>query len=285
MAGDLHTHTTWSDGSNPARLLPGMAARIGLTHLAISDHDSLRSVRYAWEHPEQEGVSLIPATELTAYDFERGRRVHILCYWPQDCAALRDFCDTMARRRLACGLETARLLEERFPQFRTEMVLEHAKDSGILFKAHAMRALMDIGAADQIYGALYRELFGTRHAPGPVARNPEYESVDAVLEVIRQSCGVAVLAHPSVYRSMELAAQLAAEGRIDGVEIDHPRNTPEDRAELHRLADRYGLIVTGGTDYHGMNSRQPRPLGTCTTADVQIERIRALAQARSQAAL
>ena len=79
MPGDLHTHTTFSDGSTPADKLPFLAACAGMTHLAISDHDSIRSVRYAYAHPVQNGVHLIPATELTAYDYERAHRVHLLC--------------------------------------------------------------------------------------------------------------------------------------------------------------------------------------------------------------
>ena len=98
MPGDLHTHTTFSDGSTPADKLPFLAACAGMTHLAISDHDSIRSVRYAYAHPVQNGVHLIPATELTAYDYERAHRVHLLCYWPDDCAALADFSAMMAER-------------------------------------------------------------------------------------------------------------------------------------------------------------------------------------------
>ena len=79
MPGDLHTHTTFSDGSTPADKLPFLAACAGMTHLAISDHDSIQSVRYAYAHPVQNGVHLIPATELTAYDYERAHRVHQLC--------------------------------------------------------------------------------------------------------------------------------------------------------------------------------------------------------------
>ena len=98
MPGDLHTHTTFSDGSTPADKLPFLAACAGMTHLAISDHDSIRSVRYAYAHPVQNGVHLIPATELTAYDYERAHRVHLLCYWPDDCPALEDFSRMMAER-------------------------------------------------------------------------------------------------------------------------------------------------------------------------------------------
>ena len=81
----------------------------------------------------------------------------------------------------------------------------------------------------------------------------------------------AVLSSPEV-------RQLAAEGRIDGIEIDHPRNSEEDKAECHALCARYNLIVTGGTDFHGSNTAHPHPVGTCTTADGQIARIDALAK-------
>ena len=91
---------------------------------------------------------------------------------------------------------------------------------------------------------------------------------------------VVVFAHPSVYHSMPLVRQLAAAGAIDGLEIEHPRNTPEDKAELWQLAKTYDLIVTGGTDYHGFLTKTLRPVGFCTTANDQIERIAALARQR-----
>ena len=246
MPGDLHTHTTFSDGSTPADKLPFLAACAGMTHLAISDHDSIRSVRYAYAHPVQNGVHLIPATELTAYDYERAHRVHLLCYWPDDCAALADFSAMMAERRLTAMLQSCKELEAICPQFRTEEALELAKDSGTLFILHT----------------------------------PRYEPVDTVLDVIKASRAVVVLAHPSVYHSMELARELIAAGRLDGVEIDHPRNTPEDRAELTRLAKENGLIVTGGTDYHGINTVTPRPVGAFTTSNEMIARIGDIAKAR-----
>ena len=74
--------------------LPLMAARVGLDAMAISDHDTLRSVQYAYDHPVQDGVKLIPATELTGYDYERQHRVHLLAYWPDpESEALRRHCD------------------------------------------------------------------------------------------------------------------------------------------------------------------------------------------------
>lgn len=278
MPGDLHTHTTFSDGSTPVKTMPFLARTAGLDYLAISDHDSLQSVQWAYAHPRAEGVNLVPATELTAYDYARSHRVHILCFWPDDCEPLRQFTDMMARRRLKVVLQSCRELEAICPQFQTEQALEFAKDSGSLFKAHVMRALWQYGLADGMYNETYHRLF----VPGKLLHDPQYETVETILDLVRACRGVAVLAHPSVYHSMPLARELFAAGKLDGVEIEHPRNTPEDKAELYALAQKYDLIVTGGTDYHGMNSKVPQPVGTCTTDNTQIERIAALARARKR---
>ena len=282
MAGDLHTHTTWSDGALPASLLPKLAARAGLDWLAITDHDSLLPVEYACEHPAAEGVSLIPATELTAYDFDRGRQVHILCYWPdKDCPELAAHCHTMAARRNAVCTQSAKELEEIYPQFRLEDARRLADaGGGVLFKSTLMRVLYEYGLADGIYQQDYKALFGKKG--GRVLHDPEYEPVDKVLAVIKAARGVAVFAHPSVYNSMELVAELAAAGRIDGVEIEHPRNTPEDKEILRRLAGEYGLVTTGGTDFHGLHAGKTRPLGTCRATDEEIGRLNALAREKKK---
>ena len=280
LAGDLHTHSTFSDGSTPAAKLPFLAQCDGLSHLAISDHDSILSVRFAYSNPVQCGVHLIPATELTAYDYARAHRVHILCFWPDDCAALQEFSDLMAKRRKDAVLQSCHELEEFCPQFKTEEALEYAKDSGTLYKAHVMRVLWQYGLADGMYNSVYRSLFALRPVRGKILHTPRYEPVEAVLDLIRTCRGVAVLAHPSVYHSMELARELIAAGRLDGVEVYHPRNTEEDQAELLELARKYDLIMTGGSDYHGMNTNTPRPVGICTTEDEQIRRIETLAKQR-----
>ena len=262
--------------------LPFLAACAGMTHLAISDHDSIRSVRYAYANPVMNGVHLIPATELTAYDYERAHRVHILCYWPDDCAPLAEYANLMAERRYNAVLQSCHELEAICPQFKTEEALELAKDSGTLYKAHVMRILWQYGLSDGMYNEVYRSLFGLRPVRGKILHTPKYETVDTVLDLIKACRGVAVLAHPSVYKSMPLARDLIRAGRLDGVEIDHPRNTPEDRAELTALARQYNLIVTGGTDFHGMNANNPRPVGAFYTADDQIARIEVVARARKR---
>ena len=161
MPGDLHNHSTCSDGSVPIHRLPLMAARVGLDTMAISDHDTLLSVQYCYDHPTQDGVRLIPATELTGYDYERSHRVHLLAFWPDpESKALREHCDIMRQRRNECCLQSAREIEALYPQFRTEQALEYAKDSGVLYKSGIMQALHELGLCDGIYTSLYHYLFG-----------------------------------------------------------------------------------------------------------------------------
>ena len=280
MPGDLHNHSTCSDGSVPIHRLPQMAARVGLDTMAISDHDTLLSVRYCYEHPTQDGVRLIPATELTGYDYERHHRVHLLTFWPDpESPELIRHCDIMRQRRNECALQSCREIEALYPQFRTEQALEYAQDSGVLFKSGIMQALQQLGLCDGIYTGLYHELFGWEPR-GKCLHSPTYPPVREVLATAKAAGAVVVFAHPTVYKSMPLLRELVREEMVDGIEIDHPSNSPEDKAECAALCGQYHLIHTGGTDFHGANHKAPHPVGTCTTEEDQIARILELAHQR-----
>ncbi|MEG1640117.1 MAG: PHP domain-containing protein [Ruthenibacterium sp.] len=280
MAGDLHTHSNFSDASLDIEVLPFLAARAGLTHLAVSDHDTALAAEYAYAHPMADGVALIPATELTAFDAKRGRRVHLLCYYPTLTPELYAFFDCMAQRRNAVIAQSIAELEKIYPQFTEQAARKYAQRSGVLYKTHLMRVLFDTGYTDGIYKALYQTLFNGK--TGKVLHNPAYESVETVLKLAHDAGAVVILAHPTVYKSMELAAELLAAHAIDGVEINHPRNTEADKIILRNWAQRDDLIVTGGTDFHGIYMAAPVPLGSITTDDAMIMRIEALAAARKQ---
>ena len=158
MAGDLHSHTNFSDGSADIERLPVWARRAGLTHLAVSDHDSLHSLRWAKAHPVVEGVTLLPAAELSCCDPANGRRVHILCYCPDETPALVAFCEGIAHRRNALAQRSIARLEAMFPLFCRERALAYSVRSGVTFKTHLMRELYECGYTDAVYGALYHKL-------------------------------------------------------------------------------------------------------------------------------
>ena len=215
MSCDLHIHSTCSDGAVPIERLAPIAARTGLHAIALSDHDTLLSAQYAYAHTGQDGVELIPAVELTGYDFERQHRVHLLCYYPDiDCPALREHCAIMKERRNACALQSAKELEQLYPQFTTDLAWETTKASGVLFKSGLMQALELLGLTDgSIYGETYHKLFGW-NPRGIVLHSPEYLPVRQVLATAKASGGAVVFAHPTVYKSMPLLRELAAEGAL-----------------------------------------------------------------------
>ena len=158
-----------------------------------------------------------------------------------------------------------------------------AARSRLGYMAQKFSLYLDIPVRENILTCA--ELYGLaperRKALLPVlAQALELPFVQEVLATARAAGAVVVFAHPTVYKSMPLLRELVKEGMVDGIEVDHPRNSPEDRAECIALCAQYGLIRTGGTDFHGSNHKHPHPVGTCTTPDDQIARIEALAQKR-----
>ena len=136
----------------------------------------------------------------------------------------------------------------------------------MLFKSGIMEALHQLGLCDAVYGKLYSYLFGWEPR-GVVLHQVKYPSVQEVIATAKAAGAVLVFAHPTVYKSMPLVRQLAKEGIIDGIEVEHPRNSPEDRAECAALCEqyrRYGLprckpqgAAPGGYLYHGRRSGGP----------------------------
>lgn len=276
MPGDLHTHTTFSDGCIPIAQLPPLAAWADMQYLSVTDHDTFAAHDYALQHPQQNGVHLIPGVELSAWDENRKRKVHLLCYGANKTPALQQHIQRIADSRNKQQRQSIEALLKLYPFLRQEEILQKAADSGVVYKAHIMRTLREYALTDAIYGDLYRQLLGRG---GSCHASPSYRApVRSLLQAAHEAQAVVVLAHPGVYDSMELAQELAREGAIDGVEIQHPGNSPAVRIALRNMAMEYGLIVTGGTDYHGMNSDRICPVGSCTTADAQLERLLELMQ-------
>ena len=191
---------------------------------------------------------------------------------------LKEHCDILRQRRNECGLQSAKEIEALYPQFRTEQALEYAKDSGVLFKSGIMERCTSWGCAMLCTASC--TVISLAGAARCGAASGKYPSVQEVIATAKAAGAVLVFAHPTVYKSMPLVRQLAKEGIIDGIEVEHPRNSPEDRAECAALCEQYGLIHTGGTDFHGANHKVPHPVGTCTTADDQVARILELAHKR-----
>lgn len=271
MIGDLHCHSKLSDGSTGLDDIVFYAKRAGLDALAITDHDTMSGVPRAEILGRRYGLTILPGVEISTFDEDTGRRVHILCYLPQKPDALAGLLNRTLEERRRSGEKMIENVSRLYPVTR-EHILRYAAASNSIYKVHIMQALLDLGYDTTVYGALYQQLFSDR--TGSCIEKTVYPKLDEVLQTIRQARGVAVFAHPSVYRSMELVRRLAPSGWIDGIEVYHPRNTPEDQKELLDLCRQHNLIVTGGTDFHGSNcSRKANPLGSAITDEENLKKI------------
>ncbi len=271
MTGDLHCHTTLSDGSLGIEEVIIQAKKMGLDYLSITDHDTMASFSRSAILGERYGVKVIPGVELSAWDKDRGRKVHILCYLPAKPDRLEGLCLKSCEIRKACAKEMIDKVIERFPAITPENIMRHASGSKSVFKQHIVHALAEYGYTTDFYGELNDELFDMKTGSCYVER--EYPDVRFVLDLIHSAKGVAVMAHPEKYDSYELLEELSAAGKLDGVEVYHYTADESAQNYLLKLAEKYNLIVVGGSDFHGLYNEKPSSIGSRITDEENIEKI------------
>lgn len=272
MKGDLHCHTTLSDGSLGIEEVILQAKRMGLDYLAITDHDTLSSASRAHILGERYGIYVIPAVELSAWDKTRSEKVHILCYAPQKPDRLEGLCLKSCSIRTQCAKDMINKVMERYP-IPMDAVRMYTKGSKSIFKQHIMRALVNYGYATEFYGEVNDRLFGYPNGECLVTR--EYPDVNYVLDLIHSSRGVAVMAHPYLFGSgnVELLDELIEKGKLDGIEVAHFSATESQREYLSAKCREHGLIATGGSDFHGLYNSVPTHIGSCTTDDDNLKKL------------
>lgn len=270
MICDLHCHTKLSDGSLGIEDIIEQAKRTNIDWLSITDHDTMASFSRSDILGERAGVKILHGVELSAWDKVRNSKVHILCYAPTKPDRLEGLCLKSCEIRKACSKEMIEKVMEKFP-IPIEGILKHTTSSKSIFKQHIMRALFDYGYALELYGELDKELFNPQTGSCYVER--EYPDVNFVIDLIHTAKGVAVMAHPAQYDNIELLEELAKNGKIDGVEIGHYSADESYRKELSSIADRYELIRTGGSDFHGLYNSVPTHLGSESTSKEDLDRI------------
>lgn len=268
MKADLHTHTNASDGYLGREQLIEFSAEQGLSHIAITDHDTMKN---SYRAPGDK-VNVIEGVELSGNDPKNGRKVHMLCYLPKDTAPLEPFFEHAKQERNRAGEKMVALTSEHYPVVTMERVWRYAEPAGIIFKQHIMSVLIDYGYTNELYGDLFDFLFHPETGCCASA-DPKYASVPECVAAIKKTGGVFVMAHPSVYKTMELTRELARGGALDGIEVNHPRNNPEDIAELQQICSELGLLATTGTDYHARFNSRNVIVGELSADENTVERL------------
>lgn len=270
MNCDLHCHTTLSDGSLGIEDVILQAKRMNIDFLSITDHDTLSSFSRASVLGERYGVKIIQGVEMSAWDKKRNQKVHILCYAPKKPDRLEGLCLKCCEIRKECSKEMIEKVMKLYP-ITPESILKHCTGSKSIYKSHIMRALIEYGYALEFYGELDYELFN--HETGSCLVEREYPDVNFVLDLIHSARGVAVMAHPALYDNIELLEELASKGKIDGAEVFHYSVNEQQRKQILDIAEKYDLIVTGGSDFHGLYNSVPTHIGSNLTLKENLDRI------------
>jgi predicted metal-dependent phosphoesterase TrpH len=261
---DLHAHTLASDGGDRPRELVAAAAAAGVGTLALTDPHTVAAVAEARAAGERLGVEVLAGCELTATVGDRV--VHVLVYG--EGLLEPDLADAVEAARRGRD-ERNRAIGERLERLCGVGYADAVRVAGAsaLSRAHFARALVARGAVADVAEAFDRYLSSGRPAYVPA---PGVSVTDAVA-VVAKAGGVAVLAHPGRLAAAERDRVLAEalEAGIDGIEVWHSQHDPALRRSLERLADRHGLLATGGSDYHGHHKPDVR-IGTGTDANVAV---------------
>lgn len=270
MIGDLHCHTRLSDGSMSLDDLVFYAKRAGLDFVAVTDHDTMEGVTRAGLLGKRYGIGVVPAVEISCMDYQRNSKAHVLCYLPDKPDRLQGMLGQTLENRMKAGRVMIHAVMRYYP-VTEEHIQRYTMGSKAIYKVHIVQALLDLGYDCQSHGPLYDLLFASKS--GLCARDPEYPDVYDALELVASAGGVAVLAHPPVYGNMELLEELAQKGVIQGVEARHPKIDSDHEKAIDQIAERYGLLRTGGSDFHGFLSGSPNPLATRITPEPWIHEL------------
>lgn len=247
-----------------------LARKSGITTLAITDHDCVAGTVRAQIIGKRLGVNVIPAVELSCTDQKRKAKAHMLCYFPDKPERLERLCRKNSSARKTAGRVMAVRAAEKFP-ISPEYIVKCATGSTNIYKQHIMQALLDSGYTTTIFGELFDTLF-SHSSPDNILVNTTYTSPEETLEAIHEAGGIAVLAHPGFYDNFELLDELIELG-LDGVEVWHPENTPEQQEYLKNLAKKHKLLMTGGSDFHGGYNAYPLRLGEYGTPEECVEEL------------
>ena len=152
-----------------------------------------------------------------------------------------------------------------------ELIMKCAQGSANLYKQHIMHALMQCGYTDKIYGSTYDELFNPSR-PSGIYVQPQFADVFEVIDAVRDAGGISVLAHPSLYDNYDIIEELIAAG-LNGVEVWHPTCSAEDEKRLIAIATKHKLLMTGGSDFHGMYNHGVWSIGDYSTPKQQLSNL------------
>ena len=246
---DLHVHSTASDGSLTPTEVVNRAAGLGLTAMALTDHDTVSGIDEALKAAKDLDMEVIPGIEVSCIYKEK--EIHILgLYIDHTNPELLSFLKEASRKRYDRNMEMLAAFNKDGFEI-TVADLHCGNPKTVITRAHFARALLKRGYVSSVDQAFRKYLNPDR----PYYRSRELITPEEVLNALQTAGGFPVLAHPLQYKlgwagTEELVSMLKEHG-LCGLECFHSSNNQDESGKLRKLAKKYSLAPTGGSDFHG----------------------------------
>ena len=277
MVIDLHTHTSYSDGTDTPAQLINKALAAGISIIGLTDHDSISGWQEATD-ALRTGISLVPGAEISCQTPD-GISVHILglLFDSNNSELMSTLEKTRENRHGRMGKIIARINEAGI-DITMDDVLEQLSDGATLGRPHLADALVKKGivsSRDEAFTQMLHnnsKYYVSHYSPTP----------EVAIKLIKAAGGVSVIAHPMASHrgrtiSLETFGSIIQAG-LDGIEVDHRDHSPEEKSQLIKLANESNLVMTGASDYHG--NGKLNTLGEYTTRPEQWEKLESRSNAR-----
>jgi predicted metal-dependent phosphoesterase TrpH len=274
---DLHTHTTYSDGTDTPAELINKALAAGISIIGLTDHDSISGWQEA-SNALRVGISLVPGAEISCQTSD-GISVHILgLLFDSNNSELMDTLEKTRENRHGRMEKIIARINEAGIDITMNDVLEQLSDGATLGRPHLADALVKKGivaSRDEAFTQMLHnnsKYYVSHYSPTP----------EAAIKLIKAAGGVSVIAHPMASHrgrtiSQETFGSIIQAG-LDGIEVDHRDHSPDEKLQLIQLASESNLVMTGASDYHG--NGKLNTLGEYTTSPEQWEKLESRSNAR-----
>lgn len=251
---DLHMHSTASDGTYSPQEIIDIAVSSKMVAIAITDHDNINGYFEAISMAKEKGIELYAGTELNtdAYDTE----IDILGYfWNPDDQVFLD----MINQRLAGRIDRAKKIIEKLNAIDLEISFDRVREiaHGSVCRPHIIEAMVEKG-----YVADQKEAFAKYLGLGQPAFVPHDKlTPEAAIQYVTEAGGLPIVAHPGLVGNDEVVEKLLQAG-AQGLEAYYPMHSEEQIDKYHKLAQKYNVIVTCGSDSHGPKRKKSFPIGS-----------------------
>lgn len=263
---DLHIHTKYSDGTMTPEQIVEEALKLNLRTIAITDHDGIDAVAIAQSACEGKDIDIIPALELSShYNFAD---IHILGYYvdTKNISLLEKLSELHLER-----VERIKKITSKLKDLGVEITAQEVYDvagEGAPGRLHVAEALCIKGICYDIWESF--QMYLSDDGPAYVPKTTL--TLEEAIKLIISAGGIPVLAHPGVTKKDELIPKMVEYG-LQGIEAYSPSHLPRIIEKYTRLAKKYDLVVTGGSDFHG--ERKPGvKMGCMTIDDSLVEKIK-----------